>query len=133
MAQTENGVGISWKFHGNDMIWARRDTWAELAEDIRLIKGNEYLQSLEASLKGGTPVPSVSLPPGGATAVTTSDALTPEQAAAELGGELSSQTFSVCPACGALKDKLVPAGTSKRTGKAYPAFYGCPTRGCPGK
>lgn len=34
----------------------------------------------------------------------------------------------VCPDHGEVK--VVPAGVSQRTGKAYPAFYACPTSGC---
>jgi hypothetical protein len=36
-----------------------------------------------------------------------------------------------CPECGG-KMKLVPAGTSRRTGKPYSAFYGCAKQGCKG-
>jgi len=35
----------------------------------------------------------------------------------------------VCPTC-FTPLKLIPAGTSKKTGKPYPAFYVCPTKGC---
>lgn len=30
-----------------------------------------------------------------------------------------------CPNCGSEQTKLVPAGTSKKTGKQYNAFYSC--------
>lgn len=42
--------------------------------------------------------------------------------------QLSGQPEWVCP----LHDdvKIVPAGISKRTGKAYTAFYACPVGGC---
>ena len=33
----------------------------------------------------------------------------------------------VCQVCGTVK-KLVPAGVSKKTGKAYQAFFSCPNR-----
>jgi len=132
MAEPEIGAGISWKLKDGTMIWVKRADWAEVVEDIRVIKGESYLIGLEAELRSvggaaaqGTGTPSA--PPPAAP-------LTPEQVAEQLGGgEVSAETFVVCPACGSLKDKWVPPGTSKRTGKAYKGFYGCPTRGCPGK
>lgn len=132
-SQTESGTGISWKLPDGTMIWVKRDTWAQVAEDIRIIKGEAYLNNIEAQLKGGGAAPPVvqqAAPPTPPTEPT----LTPEQVAEELGGgTVSPQTFAVCPACGQLKNKLVPAGFSKRTQKNYPAFYVCQTPGCPGK
>lgn len=48
---------------------------------------------------------------------------TPSQAAA-----ISPQGTWVCPVHGQVK--IVPAGTSQRTGKPYPAFAACPIRDC---
>jgi hypothetical protein len=137
MAEPEIGAGISWKLKDGTMIWVKRADWAEVVEDIRIIKGETYLKSLEAELRSGASTSPVATPVQGnpAPAPTPSEEpLTPEAVAQALGGgEVSAETFQVCPACGALKDKWVPPGTSKRTGKAYKGFYGCPTRGCPGK
>ncbi len=139
MAEQERGVGISFKLPDQTMIWVKRDDWGELLEDIRLIKGEAYLASLEASLKGGpaaAPAKAVSAPstpPIRPEFLEAEQQLTPEQVAAELGGELSDKTYSVCTACGALKDRWIKPGTSKRTGKPYKGFFGCPTPGCPGK
>jgi len=42
---------------------------------------------------------------------------------------MSNFNDSVCNRCGSVM-KLVPAGTSKRTGKKYAAFKACPDREC---
>lgn len=138
MAEQERGCGISFKLPDQTMIWVKRDDWAEVIEDVRVIKGDAYVTQLETTLRGGggggAPVspPQASAPQPAATPLA-EQVLTPEAVAAELGGTVSDQTFQVCPACGALKDRWIKPGTSKRTGKPYKGFYGCPTQGCPGK
>lgn len=133
MAEQERGCGISFKLPDQTMIWVKRDDWAEVIEDVRVIKGDDYVTQLEAQLKATrTPVSTVSIPPPAAPPAD-GETLTVEQVAAELGGTASEQAFQVCPACNALKDRWIKPGVSKRTGKAYKGFYGCPTPGCPGK
>ena len=136
MAEPEIGAGISWKLPDGTMIWVKRADWAEVVEDIRIIKGEAYLTQLETTLRGGGGSPSVTsaFTTPATPASVPAQVMTPEAVAEQLGGgEVSQDTFVVCPACGSLKDKWVAPGTSKRTGKAYKGFYGCPTRGCPGK
>ena len=41
-----------------------------------------------------------------------------------------SQPIGACPVHHTAWSRLVPAGTSKKTGKAYGAFWACPTAGC---
>ena len=142
MADEERGVGISWKLPDGTMIWVKREDWVEVEQEIKLIKGEDYLNNLRSQLKGGGSSSVSATPPAALSTASTAappspaaseKVLSPEEVAQELGGTASSQTFAICAACGALKDRLVPAGKSKKTGKPYPAFYGCPTRGCPGK
>lgn len=136
MAEQERGCGISFKLPDQTMIWVKRDDWAEVIEDVRVIKGDAYVTQLEAALKGGPAAPQQAAPPSPPRPATPpgEQVLTPEAVAAQLGGgEVSEQAFQVCPACGALKDRWIKPGTSKRTGKPYKGFYGCPTQGCPGK
>lgn len=125
MAIHENGVGISFKRSNGDLIWVHRDDWAEVIQDIKLIRGEEYLAALESELKGGAPSP---------TAPTSEPTLTAPQVVEALSTPgTPGTTLESCPRCGALKNKLVPAGFSQRTQKPYPAFYVCPTNGCPGR
>ena len=137
MAQTENGIGISWKLQDGTMVWARRDDWAELTEDIKLIKGEAYLASLEGVLRGGAggTVPAQGAPASPPPVLqAVPDPLTPEQASEALGGgNLSETAFQECPRCHALKNKWVPPGFSQKTQKNYKGFYACPTQGCPGR
>lgn len=130
MAQTENGVGISFKLPDGTMVWARRDEWAELKNDIKVIVGEERLAQVQEQLRGAGQQPRAT-----GMSAASSQPITPEQAATELGEDPGNvqQAFVQCPACGSLKNKLVPAGVSSKTGKAYKAFYACPTRGCPGR
>lgn len=117
MAQTENGVGISFKLADGTMIWARRDTYAELIEDVKIIRGETYTTSLEVALKGGQP----NLPTASVTPIS-------EEAAVAIA-EQERAGLDTCPKCGGPKSKLVPAGFSQKTQKAYKAFYVCPTPG----
>lgn len=125
MAQTENGVGISYKLADGTMIWTRRDTWAEVQEDIRLIFGEEAEERLEAKLPavwgGNAPPPQLSVVPP----------MSEGEAIAEAAQE--NQAFEICPKCGAYKNRWVEPGVSKKTGKPYPGFYGCSTPNCPGR
>lgn len=145
MAQTENGVGWSFKLSDGTMIWGRRDTWALAREDVRLIFGDEALGLLEAKLGkawgAGTvaaPVIQIAAPASGAP----DELMTPEEVEAELNlpvpapapaGPTQGAVFDICPRCGSQKNKWVPPGVSSKTGKAYKGFYACPTRGCPGR
>lgn len=133
MAQTENGIGISYKLKDGTMVWARRDTWAELTEDVRLVFGEDALALLEEELHGAwkglggpkhAPQPAPSAPQPVTPATLDADSVA---AAMPEGG------LETCPRCGSLKDRPVPAGVSKKTGKPYPAFMGCSTPGCPGR
>lgn len=130
MAQTENGVGVSYKLTDGTMVWVRRDTWAEVREDIGLMFGEEAFPRLESQLQRAW---------GGfkATVHVAEDPLSEEEAVQTLKDELGATehqaSFESCKRCGATKDRWVPPGVSKKTGKSYPGFYGCPTSGCPGR
>lgn len=132
MAQTENGVGISFKLPDGTMVWARRDEWAILKDDIKVIVGEERLAEVQEALRGArTPRPTISV---SSPVAKQEEVLTPEQAAEELGGgSLAPSPYQTCPRCGSLKNKLVPAGVSSKTGKPYKAFHACPSPGCPGR
>jgi sugar/nucleoside kinase (ribokinase family) len=126
MAQTEHGVGVSYKLSDGTMVWTRRDTWAEVLEDVNLIFGEEAGARLLPLLQGAWS----STKPAAAPA----PAMTATEVAAELGATVGpTQAFETCVRCGALKDRWVPPGTSQKTGKPYPGFYGCSTPRCPGR
>jgi len=115
------------------MVWTRRDTWAEVTEDLKLIFGEASLPRLEEQLHrawgGNKPSPGPSPAPTAPEPV-----LTVAQAAAELGATpAQASNFDVCPRCGGLKDRWVEPGVSKKTGKPYPGFFGCSTPRCPGR
>lgn len=133
MAQTEHGIGVSYKLADGTMVWTRRDTWAEVSEDVKLLFGEESLERLEAELRkawGGNKPPAVVTP----APVTAEPLLTPTEVQEQLAAPPQEQAvFDVCPVCGGYKDRLVQAGVSKKTGKPYPAFYGCSTPRCPGR
>jgi len=131
MAQTEHGVGVSYKLPDGTMVWTRRDTWAEVMEDVRLIFGEESLNSLVIKLSSAWTGPKPA--PVAAPAPVVPQTMTVEEVAAELGAPVPTKAFDVCLRCGQTKDRWVDAGVSKKTGKPYPGFYGCPTRGCPGR
>ena len=134
MAQTENGVGVSYKLSDGTMVWTRRDTWAEVLEDVGLIFGAESAERLTEALGGAwvgaTPRAVVYPKPVAVVAEPT-----PEAVASALGATAGETTvaFETCRVCGALKDRWVPPGISAKSGKAYPGFYGCSTPRCPGK
>lgn len=126
MAQTENGVGISFKLSDGTMVWARRDTYAELTEDINIILGEAGLEAIEGLLqKAYTPVEQTMTP------AEVERELRPAAPAIE-ESEGTTQ-YDVCPKCGELKNRWVPPGVSKKTQKPYNGFYGCPTSRCPGR
>ena len=131
MAQTENGVGISFKLADGTMVWARRDDWVELLQDIKAIRGEVFTESLENHLRGQQADAAAAVLDGPVTNATTDETITPAQAAAILGS--GTTNYQTCGGCGQPKDKLVPAGVSKKTGKRYNAFHVCQTRGCPGR
>lgn len=127
MAQTENGVGISYKLPDGTMVWTRRDTWAEVREDISLIFGDAAVARVEGMLQnawsnGKNEQAALSL-------VKQTLGASEEPASAQQ----ENQEFETCPRCGATKNRWVPPGVSKTTGKRYPGFWACPTAGCPGR
>ena len=132
MAQTEHGVGVSYKLPDGTMVWTRRDTWAEVQEDVDIIFGegaSGRLASLMENAWAG-PKPTLSVVPTPAPVAEP----TAEAVAQQLGASVGPTTaFQTCPKCGAVKDRWVEPGVSQRTGKSYPGFYGCPTRNCPGR
>lgn len=134
MAQTEHGIGVSYKLPDGTMVWSRRDTWAEVSEDVKLLFGEESLERLEAELRkawGGNKPQAVVTP----AVVTAEPLLTASEVQESLAvpPQETQSAFETCPVCGGLKDRLVPAGVSKKNGKPYPAFYGCSTPRCPGR
>ncbi len=42
----------------------------------------------------------------------------------------NTNQFETCSKCGSPKSKWVPPGTSSRTGKPYPGFFGCSNTSC---
>lgn len=132
MAQTENGVGVSFKLADNTMVWVRRDTWAEVIEDVTLIRGEIYAKSFENALSGQQADVAAATLDGPVVNDSTGQQITPAQAAAILGADpaqVSGQAFATCPKCGGPKNKLIPAGFSTKTQKPYKAFYVCPVQG----
>ena len=128
MAQTENGVGVSYKLADGTMVWARRDTYAELSEDVKVIFGEDALARLEEQTHrawGGNKPPNNVVPMNMPESV-----MTATEVAAALAEE---QTYETCPRCGGVKDRWVEPGVSKKTGKPYPGFFGCSTPRCPGR
>lgn len=137
MAQSENGVGISYKLSDGTMVWTRRDTWAEVTEDIKSIFGDESLGRIEPQLQrawgGHASAPAVTTPASAPTGTSSgAGEMTVEQAQA-IADSSGEQSFETCPKCGAQKDRWVAPGVSQRTGKPYPGFFGCPTQGCNGR
>ena len=128
MAQTENGVGVSYKLSDGTMVWVRRDTYAELTKDIDIIFGEGASDRLEAfthSAWAGQPT----MTPQQVEQVFKQDQPQAEPTVVQE----PQQTFETCPVCNSTKDRWIPPGVSKRTGKAYSGFYGCPTPQCPGR
>ncbi len=98
------------------LISTSRDTWAECKQDLRDIFGDEFAENVAEVGAGSRPV---------LTVVKDDVPLTAEQAAAALGGTAGQeQTFETC-SCGYLKDRWVPPGVAKGSGKTYPGFFGC--------
>lgn len=132
MAQSENGVGISYKLSDGTMVWTRRDTWAEVQEDMRLIFGEGSVERVVPQLQrawgGNVPQPQPVTNP--APSQDDSPLLTEEQVEQTLATPV---TFQTCPVCSALKNKWVEGGFSQRTQKPYKGFFGCPTPGCKGR
>jgi hypothetical protein len=117
------GVGLSWKTPSGAMFWVFRKEWAEVIEDVTAMFGTDAMGRMNLELQEAFPVrPS-------------------QQAAAEKANvvrvaETSQQgttEFETCSVCGQAKDKWVPPGVSQKTGRPYPGFFACPTRGCPGR
>lgn len=132
MAELERGVGISWKLPDGTMVWVKRDDWAETCEEIKIIKGEEYLRKLQAELKGEQVVASVT-PIRAPQPMPAPETPMSVESAAEALGATVGQTYQICPRCKQMKDKWVEPGFSKKTNKNYPGFFACPTRGCPGR
>lgn len=127
MAEDKNGVGVSWKF-GQAMLWIHRDEWAQLIDDVNTIFGADAVVRLNTELAeafGG------SRPPAAPPNVTVLPHV--EQAQAFQDAPTEQTQHERCPVCGSAKDKWVPPGVSKKSGKAYPGFWACPTPGCPGR
>jgi hypothetical protein len=118
----ESGVGISFRLPDGTLVWSKRDTWAEVTEDVAIIFGPEALVTLNSTLPNSfapksEPVPAP-VDPGPPPTNPDPD---------------SPSNYTECAACGSLKTKWVPPGVSKKTGRAYSGFYACTRPGCPGR
>ena len=119
------GVGVSWKTPSGAMVWVFRKEWAEVIEDVTAMFGADAMARMNLELQEAFPV----RPSQQATAEKSNIVVIPKPEQPQpKGGE-----YEVCPACGQMKDKWVPPGVSNKTGRPYPGFFACPTRGCPGR
>lgn len=127
MAAQYYGVGISYKFKDGTMIWIVQETWGEVIKEVDAALGPEAvfrLNDMLAEVWGG------GAPPETNVAQFPSPTVGQEAAPTATTAETAYET---CPRCGKQKDRWVPPGTSQKTGRQYPGFYGCPTPGCPGR
>lgn len=137
------GVGVSYRTPDGSLIWVFRSEWAEVLTDLGAMYGPDAIMRLNAQMavafgdgkqtiaqviaQPQQPAPQVAQP-----VYTQPAPAAPQPQAVEQEHESESE-FEMCPACGAEKNRWVPPGVSSKSGKKYPGFFGCPTRGCTGR
>lgn len=134
MADNTYGVYISMRNADGVLVSSSRATWPEVLNDLdglyMILDKVEELESAsqETTVTEAEAVSNVvaAFPQVAATPVI------PQQTAAPMyqQEQAPASAFKSCEKCGHLKDKWVAPGTSKRTGKSYPGFYGCSNPSC---
>lgn len=133
------GVGVSYRTADGTLIWVFRSEWAEVLTDLGAMYGPDAILRLTTDMQSafgdgrGTIAQAMAAPvsrPAPAVAAPAPQQVAQQQVTA---ADDSGQQFEICPACGAEKNRWVPPGVSSKTGKKYPGFFGCPTRGCTGR
>jgi hypothetical protein len=144
MANSEKayGVGVSYRTPDGTLIWVFRSEWAEVLTDLGVMYGPDAVLRLNGQMAtafgdGKQSIAQMLTPPAQPaqpvyTPQPQASAPVPQPVQPQAESE-SGQSFEMCPACGAEKNRWVPPGVSSKTGKKYPGFYGCPTRGCSGR
>jgi hypothetical protein len=144
MASSEKsyGVGVSYRTPDGTLIWVFRSEWAEVLTDLGAMYGPDAVLRLNSQMATAfgdgkaTIAQALQAPvqqPQVYTAPAPQAAPQPTPQPQQQQGESEGQQFEMCPACGAEKNRWVPPGVSSKTGKKYPGFFGCPTRGCTGR
>lgn len=117
---------VSLKFDDGTIIVSNRPDYAEVIKDIDSACGSDAAERLKSIMQDAWLAPEAVVVkfPG-------PDVESYEDVDVPLAENEGS--FKTCPACGASKNRWVAPGVSKKTGRPYSGFYGCPTKNCPGK
>lgn len=130
----DNSYGVYVRIqNANGVLFSsNRETWVEVAQDLDMTFGEGYAAGLVASLKGEVKVavkPAAPATPA-PIVVATEEPMTAAEVEAAFAEDEAEDTaesqFDLCEICGHVKDKWNNPGISKRTGKKYPGFFGCP-------
>jgi hypothetical protein len=120
------GVYISIRTIDGKLWSSNRETQAEVETDFA--NAQEWLEG--HGFLGGTAAAGQTVHQTPAAAVV-SDAEGLANVSSILGAPETSQTFETCRKCGVgIRDKWVPPGISKKTGKQYQGFYSCNNPSC---
>lgn len=124
----DHGVYFSYRLPSGELFSSSRETVAELLGDVELFFGETTAKNLQSRMvrEADNGIPKFE--------GTRNEAPVAGKEANKVdfgGAEVSTDDFpeggfEECDVCGTVKDKWNPPGTSKRTGKTYPGFFGCP-------
>lgn len=142
MSDLGNGVYVSFRTPEGALFSSSRETWAEAKADLIEMFGPEWVDAQVSSIVGVYTNNVVPLVPQDEAAQaeaiaeafdgeTLADTPLPSGDTPEQGVQQPpASTFTACEKCGATKDRWVPPGISKKSGKKYPGFYGCSNKNC---
>lgn len=120
-----NEVGLSVRLPDGTLVWSKRTEWALVLKDVETIFGPDAFVALTEMLLEGIKKP--------ATVTPIQTKVAPEPSGSGSEGQTAEGDYETCPVHGVPKDRWVPPGVSKSSGRKYSGFFGCPVPGCRGR